>query len=513
MSKEFLEGLQYDSCVSRGICSIGPITSALQSALIMYLKFIAKNITNYDEESLEYKYLKDLVLNLFPIAVCYPEFTENSFKLALYEFHRIVNLFDDKNEILENGRNLFEATKDIVHSIRYGEKVFLQAQENLSSEIRDLYNIMLVIAKSIAINLSDLESYKYEQSEGFAIIIDILNEINLEEKNIEVLKEKIFRASKIDNMIMSRIRFLQEKRYGLQKQTEVSFSTKPSKAVLVVGSNIRELENVLDKLSEEAIDVYTHDEMMIAHTFPKFLNYENLRGQFGSGLENCLLDFATFPGPIILTKHSLHNIDNLYRGRLFTTDFTCPKGVIRIIDNNFSDVIKSAKNAKGFKTGKLCESINIGCNYEESISYIKTRINNQKNIFLIALDSYSLEQKNYFEKLFKLVSDDILVISFSYNSASENIIHLNTCFDTFGLIKIFEAIKDCGIPITVFLPQCDKNSVSQMVYLKSFENVEVFVGRCTPILLNPSLISTLQKLFSIKSISSAKKDLETILKD
>ena len=124
--------------------------------------------------------------------------------------------------------------------------------------------------------------------------------------------------------------------------------------------NIMELENILEGLKDTDIDVYTHDEMMLAYTFPKFSEYKNLKGQYGCGVENCLLDFATFPGPIILTKNSLHNIENFYRGRLFTTDYTFPKGVIKIDNNNFSEVIKSAKDAKGFKTGKICESVSVG---------------------------------------------------------------------------------------------------------------------------------------------------------
>ena len=30
----------------------------------------------------------------------------------------------------------------------------------------------------------------------------------------------------------------------------------------------------------EDIDVYTHDDMMLAHTFPKFSEYKRLKGQF-----------------------------------------------------------------------------------------------------------------------------------------------------------------------------------------------------------------------------------------
>ena len=52
-----------------------------------------------------------------------------------------------------------------------------------------------------------------------------------------------------------------------------------------------------------------------------------------------------------------------------------------------------------------------------------------------------------------------------------------------------------------------------MVYLKSVENTNIYVGKCAPILLNPSLMNTLQDLFLINSISSAKKDLEDILRN
>ena len=63
----------------------------------------------------------------------------------------------------------------------------------------------------------------------------------------------------------------------------------------------------------------------------------------------------------LLTKHSLHNIENFYRGRLFTTDYTtAPKGIIKIENNDFSEVIKSIETSRGFKTGKNCETVKIG---------------------------------------------------------------------------------------------------------------------------------------------------------
>ena len=221
--------------------------------------------------------------------------------------------------------------ENIIDAIKFGEKIFNRGVKNISPEIRDLYNIMLVISKSISINLLDLESFEKYNDLAFETILNIYSKINLEEKNIEALKTEIYKAAETDLELMRLIRNSQEERYGMQGKEEVSYTTIPNKAVLVVGSNIRELETVLEALKNENIDIYTHDDMMLAHTFPNFKMYPRLKGQYGQGIENCLLDFATFPGPIVLTKHSLHNIENFYRGRLFTTDYTTnPKGIIKI---------------------------------------------------------------------------------------------------------------------------------------------------------------------------------------
>ena len=348
------------------------------------------------------------------------------------------------------------------------------------------------------------------------MILNLFSNINLVSVDAEALKNEILEASKIDNDLMRQIRESQEERYGKQVANEVSYTTSPNKAVLVVGSNIRELEIVLEALKYENIDVYTHDEMMLAHTFPKFEEYPNLKGQFGQGLENCLLDFATFPGPIILTKHSLHNIENFYRGLLFTTDYiTSPKGIIKIDNNDFSKVVSSAEEAKGFKTGRQCESVIIGYDFDAKTAEIKMKLENEKykRIFIIGLDGYSLEQRAYFEKLLKLIPQDCLIISFSYNLERENLVFINTCFDNYSWVKIFEYCAKFNLPIELFVPKCEKNTISQLVYLSQFENVNIYLGKCTPIILNPTLLITLLEKFSINSITSAKKDLEEILKD
>ena len=345
------------------------------------------------------------------------------------------------------------------------------------------------------------------------MILKLLNSLNIE-CNSEDLKLLIIEATIFDNKLMKLLRKKQEERYGKQRISEVSYTTTPSKTILVVGSNIRELEDILEAVKNTDIDVYTHDEMMIAHTFPKFSEYKNLKGQYGQGIENCLLDFSTFPGPIILTRHSLYNVENLYRGRLYTTDFASSKGVISIKERDFSDVIKASEKAKGFKTGRQCETVSIGYNYDNSVHLIeeKLRKHDFSNIFIIGHNGYTLEQQTYFDKLLKQTPDNVLIISLSYCQQKENVVCLNACFDIFAVVEFAEGlVTKYNKQITVFYPKCDKHTLSQMIYLKQKEKINIYIGKCTPILLNPNLISTLNSVFNINEMTSVKKDLERII--
>ena len=514
---------QYDSCVSRGICSISPRNSALQTVLVLYLRLFAKYASELDDINSIDKETKNFILNTISITLYNPDFNDREYYFAVEKFKEVLPNIIEKfyknnpeskmEEEKTKAYEMYLGTIDIIQAIKYGEKIFMRAQEQIPAEIRDLYNIMLIIAKSISIDLLDLESFDKNSKDGFKTILQLLSKINLEEKDENILKKEIYNSARISNQIVKQIRLAQEERYGMQSTSNVSYSTTPSKAVLVVGTNIRELETILENLKNEPIDIYTHDDMMLAHTFPKFSQYEHLKGQFGHGLENCLLDFATFPGPIILTKHSLHNIENFYRGRLFTTDDISPKGVIKIDNNDFSEVINSAKIAKGFKTGKQCETVTIGYDYQNVTSEIQNRISENKytKIIVIGSDGFSLEQKTYFEKLIRLTPKDVLIISFSYNSEQENLLHINSCFDNYSLINIYEFIKNFSLPIHIFIPKCERNSVAEMIYLSENENTQIYVGKCTPIIINPSLMNTLQKLFNIKNTTSAKKDLKELL--
>ena len=197
---------------------------------------------------------------------------------------------------------------------------------------------------------------------------------------------------------------------------------------------------------------------------------------------------------------------------MYTTDVAYSKGVIPIKNKDFKAVISATNDSKGFKRGKQCESIKIGYDKSTLEKEIRSKIEKFSQIIIFGHGGYTLEQRTYFTKLKTQIPKDILIIALSRNLEGENVINVNACFDPLTILSLTELVRTFSEkPITLIFPECDRHTMSQMIFLKEFNNIKILVGRCTPILLNPNLINVLEKEFGIKAQTSAKKDLEYII--
>ena len=523
MTNEFNFSYQYDRCVSRGICSINPTTSSLLEIVLIYLRITAFCCIKLKENGIFEKHIKNLILNTISILNSGYEISEDNFNIINSAFKKelplIINkyeeLFGEKASLPNNFDiwNLLNSKEDLNYYIRLGERELNNRTKNIPSEIRNLYKIIFLIIKSFCINILVYESYGNELEEEFRSVLDIFNLLNKNIKSKKKLKKIIVNLAEKDCCLMLKIRTIQEKEYGIQNEQEISFSTQKGKGILVVGTNLKELELILDKFKNTNIDIYTHDNMILAHTFPKFKEYKNLKGQFGQGMENCLLDFSTFPGPIIITRNSLYNVENLYRGLLYTTDFAYSKGVIPIKNNDFTDVIKAAENSRGFKNGKECNSEKFGFNYNNLIDNIYKKISEGKysQVLIIGTEGYSTDEKEYFKNLIQHAPNDILIISFSCCSNINNLICLNSSTDNYNFLKLAnEIINHTKLNISVFVPFCDRHLLSVSIFINSLRKINLFIGKWNQTTITPNIMDSLKNEFNIMKLSTPKKDLERI---
>ena len=84
------DNLQYNSCISKGVCSVNPRTFALQNVLSLYLHLCAKYCLKLLEKDALKTDIKDFILNTVAISVSNPEFTENAFMESIDNLKEIL---------------------------------------------------------------------------------------------------------------------------------------------------------------------------------------------------------------------------------------------------------------------------------------------------------------------------------------------------------------------------------------------------------------------------------------
>lgn len=520
-----------DECLVKGICPVNPTLPSIQEIILLYIRELAFYVLKLKDFGVENESTKHAIINAFFNIVTNVEYSQDQFQdiisglydyitqsRILYEKHCIEN-----NIEIQTTKSYFKYSKrfNLTDAIRKGEKYFIKRSQSYSPKQKDLYEIILFLSKSIFIKIIELQRLGKEYDEAYYAVLHLLSPIPTKEFTEKYAKDRIENALDAYYNIAREVSRAQIQLYGDITPTLVSFSAEVGKAILVSGTDFKKLEQVLSATENTEINVYTHGiEMLMAHAFPKLKSHPNLKGHFGAGLESSLIDFASFPGAILMTKGTLQRVEYLYRGRLYTTDPIAPPGVIKILDNNYEPLIKSALEARGFTKVEQKPPVKVGYNIKEINKIIdkivdKILKNEIKHFFITGLSNYPHMHKKYFDNFFETLPNDTFTLSMCCTINRENIFHLDSFYDYSLIYKILRYISKRiplnEIKMSIFLTRCDKHTISNLLYLKKFGIKNVYMGKCPPTLISPPLIQTLQETFDIKEFSEPEKDLDEIL--
>lgn len=525
----------YNECSSKGNCSVAPNVSSLQEVVLTLIREIAYylkrlKILNDTSNSTE-----SIILYSLSEFVSVSEYTEEEILTIFKNLNQQLCKLRKKYAIAckkygeqycEYKNSLFltgEETLSVLMS--YGEKLYLQRINKLTNEEKFFYDLLLITLKSFATNILKISDYNKQIDSSNNLIINALNLYNLKKISIEKFKEQINEICVAENALLKIRTEIQQENFGDISKTKVSRSTKQGKAILVSGSSLIDLFNFLAYLREQEIeneiDVYTHGDLLIAHAFEKFKNFSQLKGHYGSGNENCLIDFATFPGTILLTKHSRQNLENIIRGRIYTMDEIQPKGALKIKNDEFTKVVESAKIARGFRKGQIRNDIEIGFNPNELntiFENLKTQLNDKtfKRILIIGMPANSTLMDLYLQDLTKELSPCTFVINFSGLDIERANLNINIANNFPVMYKILTMLNS-KIPISqykyaFYLQKCNPNSISGIIQLKNMGAENIMLASCPPNVMNPFMLSNFSKYYGIKLITTPKQDVKILEK-
>lgn len=525
--------VEYNECIIKGICSVSPTLSAIQGLMFTYLQEMAFYILKLYDLGARNESIKDNFLNFFSIIMTKSEYNFENLKEVILimdnDIKKLKLLYKDlclaKNKQFKYLKSSIKLKPDfnITDIIIQGQKCSAEFKKALSEEQKNLFEIILIITKSIYLYIMELKELNEDIEYYYKILLSAVKTASFYSMAAEQIEKKIKEYSNIDHELMKLTYEKRKDAFGDFIETEVSFSQRPGKAILVVGTNVKELEMILEATKDRNIDIYTHGQMIVGHTFSKLKRYPNLIGHYGHGEQYNLFDFAEFPGAIFLTKHSLVKVEQFYRGRIYTTDLVPPSGVVRIRDNDFEPLIQSALHAEGFEEEIYQKTIKAGFIEEAVFTRIheiaeKMEKNEIKHFFGIGVPNNTEEQKKYMTEFVKLLNKECFSVSFSYANNISNVFYINI---DYGFPIIYSALEILSKalggmeklnPIMMFT-RCEPHTISNLFTMKFMGINKIYFWGCSPNLMNPVLVDLVKEKLGIKGYTNPKSDFEQMIKD
>ena len=527
--KNYAHKSPFNECAIEGFCSIDPIVYSLMEVLLYELKQLTYYYVKMQELHYENKKLKDSIINYLSLILVGYEFNRSEFQKILYEIHKekenakqtFTSVCEKQNidcQILKSSIK-FE-NFDIMSLVNQGEQQAIKRNKAINANIKNLYEIILNIIKSVSIRLIELKSYTDDYLPEEDAILKLFNNLNFSTLTEEKLAQKINDFAKVNYDIHRKLHRFKEEYYGEITLNSVNIGVKQGKSILASGQNLKDFETLLEATKDTDLNIYTHDGLIVAHAYPKFAKYKNLAGHYQLSLDSIQYDFASFKGPTIVLRNFQYLLDRLYRGRIFTTNLIAGKGMTKIENNNFESLIETAEKSEGFLHNHQISSVNVGYNEFEVMKKIekiveKIKNGNIKHLIIVGLLNHAPVISDYFNELEKNLPDDYFVISASIPSTRKNILYFNSFFNSSLIYKILAQIKKQidfeKFPVSLFITTCNLHTISHLFNLKYLGLKNIILPQCTTNVITPGMLNFLKTKFGFKQIgNNALEDLKKL---
>jgi hydroxylamine reductase len=323
--------------------------------------------------------------------------------------------------------------------------------------------------------------------------------------------------------------------YGHPQPTNVNVRPLAGKAILISGHDLKDLQMLLEQTAGTGINIYTHGEMLPAHGYPELKKFTHLAGNYGSGWQNQQVEFAKFPGPVVMTSNCIidPNVGN-YGDRIWTRSIVGWPGVQHLEGEDFAPVIAQAMQLAGFPYSEIEQEITVGFGRQTLLGAADTVIDlvaakKLRHIFLIGGCDGSRGERSYFTDLARSVPQDCLILTLACGKYRFNKLDFGTieglprlldvgqCNDAYSAIILAVNLAEklgCGVndlPLSLVLSWFEQKAIVILLTLLSLGVKNIATGPTAPAFLTDNLLAILNEKFGLRAITSVEQDLKTML--
>ncbi|EAW4528396.1 hydroxylamine reductase [Salmonella enterica] len=275
--------------------------------------------------------------------------------------------------------------------------------------------------------------------------------------DMNALLECAMEIGQMNFKVMSILDAGETTKYGHPTPTQVNVKATEGKCILISGHDLKDLYNLLEQTEGTGVNVYTHGEMLPAHGYPELRKFKHLVGNYGSGWQNQQVEFARFPGPIVMTSNCI--IDptvGSYDDRIWTRSIVGWPGVSHLEGDDFGPVIAQAQQMAGFPYSEIPHLITVGFGRQTLLGAADTLIDlvsreKLRHIFLVGGCDGARGERNYFTDFATSVPDDCLILTLACGKYRFNKLE-------FGDIEGLPRLVDIKATLRALLPLVEEKS-------------------------------------------------------
>lgn len=498
-------------CTIRGVCGKMPDTSNIQDEII--------------EKTVE-------------LAFCYKNKPKNdnvTFLIVKSLFATVTNVnFDDVA--------LADLAQEVKNNISCDFKFDIKTIFNNENEnIKSLKSLILFGLKGMAAYVYHSWVLGYKDEEINSFFYDALD-ILTEEKTIDELVDFVLKVGSTNLKALELLDSANTNTYGNPIETKVSTNIEKGPFIVVSGHDLRDLELILEQTKNKGINVYTHGEMLPAHSYPKLKKYSHLKGNFGTAWQNQQKEFDSIPAPVVFTTNCIMPTKESYMDRVFTTSVVGYSGAIHIDEKkDFSIVIKKALELKGYKENKQMTGMNGGSVL--SVGYGHKTVTDKylpkivelikakkiRHIFLVGGCDGARFGRNYYTKFVELIPKDCIILTLACGKYRFNdidlgciedvprLLDMGQCNDSYSAVKftieLAKALNTCvdELPMSFVLSWYEQKAVCVLLSLLALEIKNIKLGPTLPAFVSKDILNFLVEKYKIVPITTPEEDLEAIL--
>ncbi len=342
--------------------------------------------------------------------------------------------------------------------------------------------------------------------------------------DFDSLLEMVLECGRMNLRVMEMLDAGHTERFGVPKPSTVYEGTKAGPGILVTGHDLLDLSELLEQTTSAGVNVYTHGEMLPAHSYPNLRAHEHLAGHFGTAWQNQNLEFTQFSGPIVATTNCVLIPWDTYKDRLYTTRITAVPGGTRLRTNDFSPVIEQAKACPPLPDKQVGEST-IGFHHsvilglaDKIVEAVKS--GTVKHFYVIGGCDGEGAGRNYFTQFAQSTPQESIILTLGcgkyrirgvdYGEVAglPRLLDMGQCNDAFGAIQVALGLArafDCGVnelPLTLVISWFEQKSVAVLLTLLHLGIKGIRIGPVAPAFITPKVFEVLQEKFDLKLVES-----------